>query len=224
MNNSNSIRTFNTVSEMQNCTDLTEGTVCETLGFYTKHDGGGAKYTIITLSTSASTSNEEEKNIPNGCDIIAIGTNATPTLAAKFLYENKPINVLQFGAKNSYKYSKNENLPDRNDSTAIQRAIDYTDEYLSNFDKNNIICYYNVNTIIVPGGNYFICDQIKMPPYIRMQLDGDVQFISYVTANEDLYRYDAGNKTFVLIEDIYEDGVLVTSYKDQIYNAKEVFA
>lgn len=223
MNNSNSIRTFNTVSEMQNCTDLTEGTVCETLGFYTKHDGGGAKYTIITLSTSASASNEEEKNTPNGCDIIAIGTDTIPTLAAKFLYENKPINVLQFGAKNSYKSLTNNSPPIRNDSIAIQRAIDYINTSLKEGEDPD---YYNnnVNTIIVPGGNYFICDQIKMPPYIRMQLDGDVQFLSFMTADEDLYRYDSDNKAFVLIEDIYEDGVLINSYADQIYNAKEVFA
>lgn len=168
---------FDTLYDMKVDTTLAEGDLCETLGYSTRGDGGGAKYIIDVADTSSA----------NEMDIVSLG-NAT--VVAKYMNEGKPVNVLQFGAKNKYKYYEVDDdvCADRNDSMAIQRAIDYTDELLCSSVDSTV--ERGINYIIVPGGHYMICDQIVMPPYMQMHLDGDVQFLSFVTAGEQkLYKY-----------------------------------
>ena len=116
----------------------------------------------------------------------------TPTpLIARFTDEGRPVNVLQFGAINIYAKVENKkgtdpytDKADRNDAIAIQKAIDYTVNKLMLYEKltadSEIYSTYNINTIIVPGGNYTIKSQINMPPYIQFYLTGDVQFYSLV--------------------------------------------
>ena len=176
-NNALITKIFNNVEEMRTSTDLTVGTVCRTLGYYEKNDGGGASYIIEAIGNETA----------NGMDIISIGGDNSPSLIARFSDEGKPVNVLQFGAHNNYKYYPNRIAPsDRNDSIAIQRAIDYTDEKLfNNYTKTGS----EINSVIIPGGTYVIADQIVLPPYMQMYLDGDVQFFSYITADEQLYKY-----------------------------------
>ena len=190
-----SIKIFNTVEEMRSATELAVGDICETLGYYATGDGGGAKYTVTAGEAS-------ECNDMSIISLVSKGEN-NGTLVARFMDEGKPVNVLQFGARNYYSSLSNNIVPvDRNDSTHIQFAIDYTDGRIDDVVGNK---YYNaINTVIIPAGNYVICDQIKLPPYMQIQLDGDVCFYSFVTADDNvtLYKYnpegvdETGNKTY----------------------------
>ncbi len=195
---------FENVADMQAFTTIETGTICETLGYYRKGDGGAAKYTIETKGTST----------PNGMDIIAIGTD----LIAKFMHEGKPVNVLQFGAKNTYDYIEKDEEPERNESPAIQQAIEYTiDRLYQSFGTG----YGDINYIVIPAGHYFIQDQINMPPHMQIRLDGDVQFLSFVKADHSqLYRYDPD---YVDENNVKPYFVKFNSH-DEIANETEVFA
>ena len=201
-------KTFNSLQEMKNSTELSIGMVCETLGYYVKGDGGGARYTVEAKGDETA----------NDMDIIAIGGN-NGSLIARYLYEGKPVNVLQFGAINTYTterpgtdpYEVDENgvSPDtRDDQPAIQRAIDYTHDRLTTHENAKIYvvenkekkiqdvdCYKNaINTVIIPEGNYVIKKQIKMPPYMQFYLTGDVQFFSVIKDFGDTSVYSLKNK------------------------------
>lgn len=214
---STNIKTFNKVIDMIADTTLTAGNICETLGYHEAGDGGGARYTVVV---------PEDGEVANGGSVITLAATGAnnENLVARFMDEGKPVNVLQFGAKNTYKYFNDRNILPRNDSTAIQAAIDYTNEKLfANVGSYNT---ENVMRIVIPGGHYFIQDQIWMPPYMQMQLDGNVLFDSFVDArNEELYRYDAETNEFIKIEDIKDDnGEIVRTADSQIFEEKEVFA
>ncbi len=120
------VLTFDNVNAMQQCSSLSNGVICETLGYHEKGDGGGARYTIESKGDA----------VANKMDIVAIGDTENYTLVARFMNEGKPVNVLQFGAVNDYDYSDNieDFKTNRNASKEIQRAIDYTEEllYMSN--------------------------------------------------------------------------------------------
>ena len=212
---------FNTVNEMKGCLELSAGMLCRTLGYNEKCDGGGALYVIEFA----------ENIVANEMDIIAIGNNSNPLLIARYVDEGKPINVLQFGAKNYYRLYKPDttgNYPTetdgkREDSTAIQRAIDYTVEKL--YQQSNGAFTENTNVVVIPGGNYIIRKQIKIPPYISIRLEGNVQFSSFVQATPDeivLYRYDAESKTMIPLEIIEENNEQKRKYN--FAKLDEVFA
>lgn len=82
----NAIVTFNNVSEMKNSTNLVNGSVARTFGFYESGDGGESIYKIITHTDE--TINEK--------DIIAIGNG---DLIAVLQIEKQTINIKQLGAK-----------------------------------------------------------------------------------------------------------------------------
>ena len=78
---------FNNVNDMKNATNLVNGSIVKTLGFYSYNDGGGAFYKIRTMTN---------QDIINNIDIFAI-TNSND-LIAELIYNNE-INVLQIGCK-----------------------------------------------------------------------------------------------------------------------------
>lgn len=78
--------TFDTVSDMQNATNLIDGSYATTLGFYSVGDGGGSTY-LIKDATGITT---------NGMDKIAIGGDLYADLV---LPDNDTINIRQLGAK-----------------------------------------------------------------------------------------------------------------------------
>lgn len=94
---------FNNVNDMKNATNLVNGSIVKTLGFYSYNDGGGAFYKIRTL-----TNQDDINNI----DIFAI-TNSSDLIAE--LIHDKEINVLQIGCKND-------------NSTDISTIINYITE------------------------------------------------------------------------------------------------
>ena len=76
------VRVYNNVNEMKVDLSLSDGDVCETLGYYSTNDGGGATYKISDSGTS------------NGYDTIKLNNNKIASLK----YEDR-LNVMQFGAK-----------------------------------------------------------------------------------------------------------------------------
>ena len=71
---------FNNVNDMKNATNLVNGSIVKTLGFYSYNDGGGAFYKIRTMTN---------QDIINNIDIFAI-TNSND-LIAELIYNNETI-------------------------------------------------------------------------------------------------------------------------------------
>ena len=92
-----SIKYFDSVSEMSTSDDLKEGVTCITNGYYSKGDGGEAKYKII-----------KESDV-NG----EITVPCKNSLVGMLLYES-PVNVRKIGAS--------EDIEDN--SRLIQKALD----------------------------------------------------------------------------------------------------
>lgn len=113
--NSKAIFGFDNVELMKNSINLINGSYAETLGFYTKNDGGSALYKIRTITND---------DIVDNKTIIPLNNN---TLIAELIIENE-IKVKQFGAYG-------DNVHD--DTTAIQSAINYTQE------KNGVLLINN---------------------------------------------------------------------------------
>ena len=122
---------FNNVNDMKNATNLVNGSIVKTLGFYSYKDGGGAFYKIRTL-----TNQDDINNI----DIFAI-TNSSDLIAE--LIHDKEINVLQIGCKND-------------NSTDISTIINYITEKADLFFPAG---FYKVdNPLIIKSnirGNFF---------------------------------------------------------------------
>lgn len=122
---------FNNVNDMKNATNLVNGSIVKTLGFYSYNDGGGAFYKIRTITN--------QDNI-NNIDIFAI-TNSND-LIAELIHDNE-INVLQIGCKND-------------NSTDISSIINYMTEKTNLFFPAG---FYKVdNPLIIKSnirGNFF---------------------------------------------------------------------
>lgn len=138
---------FNNINDLKNSSDmgLKEGDICETLGYYTPGDGGGAKY-IITYNPSA---------VEDGKLIHYL--SYSDTLRAEIVLGDK-INVHQFGATG-------DGVTD--DSKAIQAAIDNSDERVVEFIHNKT--YVTKNSIVISKDNTIINGNgaILYPHYVN---------------------------------------------------------
>lgn len=97
---------FDTVADMQNATNLINGSYAKTLGFHAKNDGGGALYKIRTITN--------DDVIDEGF-IIEIN-DAQNQLIAELIIDSE-INILQLGAKKDLS---------TNATSIFQAAIDYS--------------------------------------------------------------------------------------------------
>jgi len=84
--NSKAIFGFDTVNDMKNSTNLIDGSYAQTLGYYSKNDGGKALYKIRTITND---------DIIDNSLIIPLSNNS---LIAELIYNNI-INPLSLGAK-----------------------------------------------------------------------------------------------------------------------------
>lgn len=142
---STAIWSFNTVSEMQEATNLINGSTVETLGYYSINDGGGALYKIT--NTLSATDIQEELN---------------DNLYATLIVKNKLLNIKQLGAKG-------DGISD--DTDIITKAINYfhvgTDEDNQNYATALLRNYPDAGgTIYFPKGVYCISSTIKIPCYV----------------------------------------------------------
>lgn len=95
---------FNTVSDMKNATNLVNGSICRTLGYYNKNDNGGSYYYITNESLTA-----------NDGNIISISNN----LFAILINENNSITPEMFGCYGDGTHD---------DTVKMQLCIDYAIE------------------------------------------------------------------------------------------------
>lgn len=125
------ILAYNSVADMKNADNLVAGSFAETYGFYTKGDGGGAKYLIRTVTNEDVIDNIHLHAIVNDNSLVAE------------LIKSDKINVKVYGAKG-------DGVTD--DTSRIQAAInDLNTGTLSN-DKESILLF--------PCGTYKVTDSL----------------------------------------------------------------
>lgn len=195
---------FGSLDELRNSNSVAEGDVCSTCGYYTAGDGGAAKYRIICAG--------KDEYSDNGGDTVKItGASISDTTKALFgvmLHTGDDVNILQFGAKNIKAKSSDAPNDLRDDSPAIQHAIEYVKSRIGKKDNE----FQLPSTVVkIPAGTYYLKTQIKMPPYLQMYLMGNVQFISYVDEG-DVQLYTLKDSSFIPV-----------GKKDDAYYRKELF-
>lgn len=110
--NSKAVFGFDNVSSMKSSTNLINGSFAQTLGFYSKNDGGGAIYKIRSLTN---------EDVINEIDKIALSSN---NLIAELVNDENSINILKLGCVG-------DGLTDN--TSKIQRGIDlYNNIYIPN--------------------------------------------------------------------------------------------
>ena len=126
----NEMKTFNTISDLKSCVNISNGEFVKTYGFYSINDGGSALYKI-RLKT-------ENDNIDEATIIELTDENIIAELII-----NNSLNVKQFGAKGD---------GTTDDTEAIQKAIDLLRVY-PRADKDYSELYF-------PNGEYIITDTL----------------------------------------------------------------
>ena len=94
---------FNTVNDMKLAENLTNGSKCQTYGFYSINDGGNAKYNIRQVTNS------------DNIDEMFIIALYDENLVAELIVDDE-VNIKKLGAKNDYSTDT---------TTLLQNAIDY---------------------------------------------------------------------------------------------------
>ena len=158
---------FNNIEELKNSTSasLKEGDICETLGYYTPGDGGGAKYRI-TYNPGA---------VEDGGLVHYL--SYSDTLRAEIILSDN-INVHQFGAKG-------DGVTD--DTYSIQLAIDNCNNRTIEFInyKKYIVrspIKINKNSIIINGNGAALCPYYVNGINITPENDGEI--VNDITINK----------------------------------------
>ena len=136
---------FNNVNDMKNAQNLTNGSICKTLGFYNLNDNGGAFYKIRNITNN---------DIVDEITIISLYDNL---LIAELITQNT-MNIKQFGAiedgitndLNSFNKAllKCEKIILNNKSYKINDSINILSNKKLIGNNSTIICENNENTII----------------------------------------------------------------------------
>tara|TARA_R110000803_G_scaffold210829_1_gene284083 strand:- start:23841 stop:25463 length:1623 start_codon:yes stop_codon:yes gene_type:complete len=132
---------FDSVAEVVASTSLSVGMTISTLGYYTRGDGGGNDYEIVTAATGT----------VDGGSYINLATHQ-----AKGLFTGYAINVKQFGATG-------DGATD--DSTPIQSAINYV-EGLSGTSSPTVVSEANI-TVTLSGDLYAIASGLTITKNIN---------------------------------------------------------
>lgn len=117
--NLKSILCFDSVADMKTATNLVNGSFVETYGYYSKNDGGNAKYKVRTITN---------QDVIDDATLIALDDES---LVAELI--TNIANVKQFGAKGD---------GTTDDTSAINKAINYC-------NSTNKKLYFDKNTYLV---------------------------------------------------------------------------
>lgn len=190
--NTVTFRVFNSVEDLRNAT-LVEGQFVETLGYYSRNDGGNAKYVVVAGDYSES-ANYDVIELKNG-------------LFAKMLskYFNSKISVKSFGAKG-------DGIAD--DYNSIQKCIFYCVD-------NELICFIpNGNYLISSQLITAVSDQDPRVDKTFI-IEGESSLVKINKYRNDetfkqLFNFNYVNKLF--ISNIYSDTLSSTLVVNEIYN------
>lgn len=159
------VRSYETVALMKADTKLKEGYHVKTKGYYEANDGGHGEYVIVNDNTL----------VDDGGTIHVLSNG----LRAKLIINNE-ITPQLFGA-----YGDGEH----DDTLKIQNCIDYVEDLIY---ANNTIG--EGEPVIKLYGKYKITDTVYLSPFVKYFINGNVLFISYITANKSAlnlsYRED----------------------------------
>lgn len=184
------ILAYSTVSDMKNATNLTNGSFCETYGFYTKGDGGSAKY-IIRPVTNDDTIDD--------ATIISITSDPSNTLIAELIQQDE-MNVRQFGVVGD---------GTTDDADRIQIAINFCEDKILHFGNftYRISKPLSASDIKIEGdnaiikvlagfaGNYMLIPHNKLTmKNIKFDADGRVK--SCIGESEDSTYLEIDNGDF----------------------------
>lgn len=138
---------FNNVNDMKNSTNLVNGSIVKTLGFYNYNDGGGAFYKIRNITNSDVVDNKKIINLINSNNLIAE-------------IVTKKANPLQFGAKG-------DGISD--DTSVIQYTFNFAcEEQIPVFLPSPTNFYGVTSTLIVPNNSIgIICEEWNYTGIIR---------------------------------------------------------
>lgn len=154
----------------------------KTLGYYSANDGGGAEFELKSQCPTGETAGDIG-------GLIQLNTN----LYAKQIVENCTVDIKQFGARTGSGFDSSE---------SINFAIKFVHENLGK----------GINNVVFSSGHYYIANQIKINPYVRVVLKGTVIITTMTSFLLDANR-DHLNETF------YDcNGNAVTGTLDWIHN------
>ena len=188
--------TFDTVSDMQEATNLVNGSKCTTLGYYDVNDGGSAIYKIRTITNN---------DVVDNMFIIELNDN---TLVAELIIENE-LNVKQIGAKNDDSTDNGTIL--RNMFTRC-RELNITNIFFPKgiYRISQTLLDYGINGLVLKGEN----DDIYNSTILMRTADvtifnfGGVMTLSGITPRADDLILE--NLTFRDLEDSYINNVYAT--------------
>lgn len=210
------VLSFDSVSAMKASTNLIEGSVAKTTGFYSAGDLGGATYNVRAKT---------ELDTPNEIDLFALYDD---TLVAELVYESE-MNVKQFGAKGdgstddtaviqyAVSHCSNVYVPDGTymvdgqydsvtqsailvpDNTSIKLAPNATLKVIPNsYTHYRILNIYQATNVKIEGGN-LLGDKTT-----HLDTSGEWGFGIYVRESSDV---EVKN---MHIDDMWGDGIVIT--------------
>lgn len=140
--NSKAVFGFDSLASMKQATNLINGSYAETLGYYSKNDGGSALYKIRNITND---------DVVDEMTIISMQDN---TLIAELIFTNE-MNLIQFGIKNDESIDVTSQL--NNMFSKLQNCN------VINFEQNAI--YKITNTINIPVNIKINGNNATIKPY-----------------------------------------------------------
>lgn len=210
--NSKAVFGYDNVDSMIASTNLINGSYAQTLGFYTKNDGGSSLYKIRTKTN---------EDVVNGFDLILLNDT---TLVAEFV-ESKIVNIKQLGYINTmteteqttflnYVFSKYKNILIKNVSITINDSLSLISDQSINLENSSIL-----NTTTTNKKYIFNIDN-KENIHINA-IDSYLSFNKPETEQQACLRITNSNNIYCDGLDLIKaggDGILISGTDDTTYS------